>query len=307
MPFAVRAYRVVGTLLPVDLEGFFPQDRQRDIIRNLPRCIAKPNCGGGEDPTADLGARVALAMIHLGVNVDHVATLRQARRTYEPDPVRAAALAELGGADGITIHLREDRRHIQERDLRLLRETTAVKLNLEMACSEEIAQIALQVRPDQATLVPERREEITTEGGLDVVGQLERVTDFVHRLQDAGITVSLFIDPDIRQIEAAARTGAKAVELHTGAYANAKGEKQQYELAVLRRASQDVIRHGLRLHAGHGLTYRNVQPIAAISGMEELNIGHSIVARAILVGMVQAVREMKDLIIWAASHPELWH
>ncbi len=243
-------------------------------------------------------------MIHLGVNVDHVATLRQARRTYEPDPVWAAALAELGGADGITIHLREDRRHIQDRDLRLLRETTAVKLNLEMACSEEIAGIALAVKPDQATLVPERREEITTEGGLDVAGQLARVTDFVKRLQDAGIDVSLFIDPDLAQLDAAAKTGAVAVELHTGRYANSSGKAQEQELQQLRKVSQEVLQRGLKLHAGHGLTYRNVQPVAAIPGMEELNIGHSIVARAVLVGMVQAVREMKDLMVWAASHSE---
>lgn len=243
-------------------------------------------------------------MIHLGVNVDHIATLRQARRTYEPDPVWAAALAELGGADGITIHLREDRRHIQDRDLRLLRETTAVKLNLEMACSEEIAAIALAVKPDQATLVPERREEITTEGGLDVAGQLARVTDFVKRLQDAGIDVSLFIDPDLAQVDAAAKTGAVAVELHTGQYANSSGKAQEQELQQLRKISQEVLHRGLKLHAGHGLTYRNVQPVAAIPGMEELNIGHSIVARAVLVGMVQAVREMKDLMVWAASHPE---
>lgn len=244
-------------------------------------------------------------MIHLGVNIDHVATLRQARRTYEPDPVWAATLAELGGADGITLHLREDRRHIQERDLRLLRETTCVKLNLEMACSEEILSIALQVKPDQATLVPERREEITTEGGLDVVTHFDRVNFFVRRLQDAGIYVSLFIDPDVRQIEVSAKTGAQAVELHTGAYANAKGKKQQEELETLRQASRRVVDLGMGLHAGHGLTYRNVQPIAAIPHMAELNIGHSIIARAVMVGMTQAVREMKELIVWAATHPQL--
>jgi len=244
-------------------------------------------------------------MIHLGVNVDHVATLRQARRTYEPDPVWAAALAELGGADGITIHLREDRRHIQDRDLRLLRETTTVKLNLEMACSDEITAIAIAVKPDQATLVPERRQEITTEGGLDVAGQLARVTDYVKRLQDAGIAVSLFIDPDEAQIDAAAKTGAVAVELHTGQYANASGKAKEQELNRLSRVSREVLQRGLKLHAGHGLTYRNVQPVAAIPGMEELNIGHSIIARAVLVGMVQAVREMKDLMIWAASHREI--
>ena len=241
-------------------------------------------------------------MIHLGVNSDPVATLRQARRTYEPDPVWAAAAAELGGADGITIHLREDRRHIQDRDLRILRETVSVKLNLEMACSEEIAQIALAVKPDQATLVPERREEVTTEGGLDVAGQLDKVTSFVERLQDAGIVVSLFIDPDPRQIAASIRSGAKAVELHTGKYANSSGPAQEKELGVLQGVSQEVLARGLKLHAGHGLTYRNVLPIAAIPGMTELNIGHSIVARAVFVGMTQAVREMKDLMIRAALH-----
>jgi pyridoxine 5-phosphate synthase len=247
---------------------------------------------------------VRMRMIHLGVNVDHIATLRQARRTYEPDPVWAAVLAELGGADGITIHLREDRRHIQDRDLRLLRETTTVKLNLEMACSEEITAIALAVKPDQATLVPERREEITTEGGLDVAGQLGRVTDYVKRLQDAGIAVSLFVDPDPVQIDAAVKTGAVAVELHTGRYANSSGKAQERELEELKKVSQMVVEYGLKLHAGHGLTYRNVQPVAAIPGMEELNIGHSIIARAVLVGMVQAVREMKELMVWAASHRE---
>ncbi len=236
-------------------------------------------------------------MAKLGVNVDHVATVRQARRTNEPDPVWAAALAQLGGADGITIHLREDRRHIQDRDLRLLRETVTVKLNLEMACSEEIIQIACQTRPDQATLVPERREEITTEGGLDVLSQQQRVAEVVRRLHDAGIVVSLFLDPDLRQIEAAKAVGADAVELHTGQYALAPpGPPRQRELQVLEEAARQVRRLGLVLHAGHGLTYTNVQPIARIEGMEELNIGHSIVARAIMVGFLQAVREMKALI-----------
>ncbi|MCS7303933.1 MAG: pyridoxine 5'-phosphate synthase [Thermoguttaceae bacterium] len=236
-------------------------------------------------------------MAKLGVNVDHVATVRQARRTNEPDPVWAAALAQLGGADGITIHLREDRRHIQDRDLRLLRETVTVKLNLEMACSEEILQIACQVRPDQATLVPERREEITTEGGLDVLGQQERVAEVVRRLHDAGIVVSLFLDPELRQIEAARAVGADAVELHTGRYALAPpGPRREEELRVLEEAARHVRRLGLVVHAGHGLTYTNVQPIARIEGMEELNIGHSIVARAIMVGFLQAVREMKALI-----------
>ncbi len=239
-------------------------------------------------------------MIQLGVNIDHVATLRQARRTYEPDPVAAAVLAELGGADGITLHLREDRRHIQDRDLRILRETTAVKLNLEMACASEVLRIALEVKPDQATLVPEKREEITTEGGLDVAGQKERVREVVSKLREAGIQVSLFIDPQPHQIEAAAELGVEAVELHTGGYANAKGSAAEQELAVLRSASALVHERGLVLHAGHGLTYRNVQPVAAIPHMHELNIGHSIVARAVLVGMTQAVREMKQLMASAA-------
>ncbi len=241
-------------------------------------------------------------MIRLGVNIDHVATVRQARRTNEPDPVWAAVLAELGGADGITIHLREDRRHIQQRDLRLLRETVAVLLNLELACEEEVLRIACQVRPDQATLVPERREEITTEGGLDVAGQQDRVRRAVEQLREAGIKVSLFLDPEEAQIEAAARLGVQAVELHTGGYANARGQQQQQELQKLVLAAESVRRLGLALHAGHGLTYRNVHPVAAIPGMEELNIGHSIVSRAIMVGMTQAVREMKEQMLLAVQH-----
>ena len=240
-------------------------------------------------------------MIRLGVNIDHVATVRQARRTYEPDPVWAAVLAELGGADGITIHLREDRRHIQERDLRLLRETVSVQLNLELACDPQVLQIACQVRPDQATLVPERREEITTEGGLDVLGQQDRVAQAVAQLQQAGIRVALFLDPEPEQIQAAAQVGVAAVELHTGGYANARGQEQQAQLKKLVLAAQEVRRLGLGLHAGHGLTYRNVQPVAAIPGMEELNIGHSIVARAIMVGMTEAVREMKRLMVQAVQ------
>lgn len=236
-------------------------------------------------------------MALLGVNIDHVATVRQARRTNEPDPVWACALAELGGADGITIHLREDRRHIQDRDLRVLRETVAVKLNLELACDEEIVGIACQFVPPQATLVPERREEVTTEGGLDVVGQRARVERAVARLRDAGIETSLFLDPDLKQIEAARAVGADAVELHTGAYALAQlGAPQHEELVALQTAAKAILDAGLTLHAGHGLTYRNVQPIARIPGMCELNIGHSIVSRAIMVGMRDAVREMKTLI-----------
>ena len=236
-------------------------------------------------------------MPELGVNIDHVATLRQARRTYEPDPVWAAALAELGGADGITLHLREDRRHIQDRDLRLLRETVAVKLNLELACGDEIVGIACQVRPDQATLVPERREEVTTEGGLDLRGQTDRVGVVVRRLHDAGISVSLFIDPDARQIELAAKLAADAVELHTGQYALARpGTAQREQQAILATAGAAVRKAGMTLHAGHGLNYHNVRPVATIAEMHELNIGHAIIARAVMVGLERAVREMKDLV-----------
>ncbi|MBN1590270.1 MAG: pyridoxine 5'-phosphate synthase [Pirellulales bacterium] len=236
-------------------------------------------------------------MAELGVNIDHVATVRQARRTDEPDPVWAAALAELGGADGITVHLREDRRHIQDRDLAVLRETVGVKLNLEMACDDEIVDIACRVKPRQATLVPERREEVTTEGGLDVVGQKERVGRVIGRLQKAGIVVSLFLDPCPEQIAAAAELGANAVELHTGQYAlAAPGNAQERELKTLQKAAAAVLKQGMVLHAGHGLTYRNVRSVATIDGMGELNIGHSIIARAVMVGLVEAVREMKRLI-----------
>jgi pyridoxine 5-phosphate synthase len=236
-------------------------------------------------------------MAKLGVNIDHVATVRQARRTNEPDPVWAAALAELGGADGITIHLREDRRHIQDRDLRVLRETVTVKLNLELALADDVLEIACQMKPDQATLVPERREEVTTEGGLDAVGQRSRLADAIARLRDAGIVVSLFLDPEPKQIEAAAQLGVEAVELHTGQYALAREEAaQEKELQQLRRAAAQIIDHGLVLHAGHGLTYRNVRPVATLPQMGELNIGHSIVARALMVGFAEAVREMKRLI-----------
>ena len=230
-------------------------------------------------------------MRQLGVNIDHVATVRQARRSYEPDPVWAAALAELGGADGITLHLREDRRHISERDLRILRQTVTVKLNLEMACEPEIVEIACDVKPDQVTLVPEKREEITTEGGLDILAQRDRVARTIDRLRQAGVSVSLFLDPDPRQIEEAARLAVDAVELHTGQYAlAASGSPQDKELDNVRQIGAMVCQAGLKLHAGHGLTYRNVGPIAAIEGMRELNIGHSIVARAIMV------REMKRLV-----------
>ena len=233
----------------------------------------------------------------LGVNIDHVATVRQARMTNEPDPIWAATLAELGGADGITLHLREDRRHIQERDLHLLGQTVAVKLNLELACSDDVLSIACQARPYQATLVPELREEVTTEGGLDVAGNPARVAEAVKQLRDAGIVVSLFLDPDQAQIEAGAATGANAVELHTGAYANAAAEfSAEGEMETLRQASQQVRASGLTLLAGHGLTYRNVRPVSQIPDMCELNIGHSIISRAIMVGLEQAVRDMKRLI-----------
>ncbi|MEX0819097.1 MAG: pyridoxine 5'-phosphate synthase [Pirellulaceae bacterium] len=235
-------------------------------------------------------------MAELGVNIDHVATVRQARRTFEPDPIWAAALAELGGADGITIHLREDRRHIQDRDLTVLRETVTVKLNLELACDAGVLAIACETRPEQATLVPEKREEVTTEGGLDVVSNREAVARAIGQLQDAGIIVSLFLDPDAAQIELAAQLGAHAVELHTGQYALAQGEAQQRELAKLVASGQHITDLGMTLHAGHGLNYQNVKPIAAIAAMHELNIGHSIVARAVMMGMERAVRDMKSLI-----------
>lgn len=233
----------------------------------------------------------------LGVNIDHVATVRQARQTYEPDPVWAAVQAELGGADGITIHLREDRRHIQDRDLHLLRETVQVKLNLEMAVADEITAIALKVKPDQATLVPESREEITTEGGLDVVTHKDRVKSCVEQLAAAGIETSLFIDPDPAQVEASIELGVDAVELHTGTYAEAAThDEREVILDQLSQAGAIANEGGLLFHMGHGLTYRNVRPIAELPDVEELNIGHSIVARAIFVGMEAAVSEMKSLV-----------
>lgn len=243
-------------------------------------------------------------MSRLGVNIDHVATLRQARGGREPDPVWAAVLAELGGADGITIHLREDRRHIQDRDLRLLRETVQVRLNLEMAVAPEIVELALSSRPDQVTLVPERREELTTEGGLDVAGQVDRVGEVVRRIAGAGIEASLFIDPDPRQVEASIAMGVAAVELHTGRYADApEGSRRQAELDALRRAAESLVSAGIELHAGHGLDYRNVGPVARLAKMEELNIGHSIVSRAVFVGLTRAVREMKDCICKSLQNP----
>ena len=239
-------------------------------------------------------------MVQLGVNIDHVATVRQARKTNEPDPIWAAALAELGGADGITIHLREDRRHIQQRDLRILMESVAVPINLELACSDEVLSVACEAKPFQATLVPERREEVTTEGGLDVVSQREKAGQAVRRLKDAGIFVSLFLDPDRKQIETGASLGANAIELHTGRYAHAtlrhNSQEAQAEIETLINAGKLVRNAGLTLDAGHGLTYRNVKPVAAVDAMHALNIGHSIVARALMVGFEQAVRDMKRLI-----------
>lgn len=235
-------------------------------------------------------------MVELGVNIDHVATIRQARRTYEPDPVAAAYFAELGGADTITVHLREDRRHIQDRDVRLLKETVHIKLNFELSCAPEIVDICCETHPHQATLVPERREEVTTEGGLNLLrgdGVVERAID---KLREQGIEISLFIDPDREQIEKAKALGAQAIELHTGQYALARGVDQRRELDRLTEAGVIATDLGLRLHAGHGLTYQNVIPIAAIPNMFELNIGHSIVSRAVLVGFQAAVAEMKRLI-----------
>ena len=233
-------------------------------------------------------------MVELGVNIDHVATLRQARQTYEPDPVWAAAEAELGGADGITVHLREDRRHINDRDVELLRKSVQCKLNLEMAIAPEIIDFALRIRPDQVTLVPEKRQEITTEGGLDLTTQ--SYADLVKRLKDAGIFVSAFLDPDRRQIEHARDMGFDAVELHTGKYCNTRGRALADELNELIEAGELIVSLGLRMHAGHGLNYRNMLPVAHITGMHELNIGHAIVSRSIFVGLRQAVREMKDLL-----------
>jgi pyridoxine 5-phosphate synthase len=236
-------------------------------------------------------------MIRLGVNIDHVATLRQARRALEPDPLAAAVLALLGGADGITVHLREDRRHINDRDVRLLRQVVTSLLNLELSVAEAIVSIACDVKPDQATLVPERREELTTEGGLDVVQHQGAVAKAMERLQTAGIAVALFIDPDIRQIEIAKVLSAKAVEIQTARYAEAKTDDDRLrELNALQEATDFAKQVGLHVHMGHGLNYGNVHAIAQIPGVEELNIGHSIVSRAVLVGMERAVREMKDAI-----------
>ena len=234
-------------------------------------------------------------MIRLGVNIDHVATLRQARRALEPDPVHAAVLALLGGADGVTIHLREDRRHISDRDVRLLRQTVTNLLNLELSVADEIVSIACDVKPDQATRVPERREELTTEGGLDVVAHQAAVAKAMERLHAAGIAVSLFIDPDLRQIETAKLLGAKAIEIQTARFSEARSAAdRERELDSLRESTAFAKQHGLHVHFGHGLNYENVHAVVRIAGVEELNIGHSIVSRAVLVGMERAVREMKE-------------
>jgi pyridoxine 5-phosphate synthase len=239
--------------------------------------------------------------IHLGINVDHIATLRQARRTTYPDPLLAALLAEQAGADSITIHLREDRRHIQDRDLQLCRQALQTRLNLEMAVSEEMLGIACQVRPADCCLVPEHRAEITTEGGLDVLAQEQAVQRACARLAQAGIRVSLFIDPEPAQLEAAVRVGAPVVELHTGTYAEASGERRAMELDRLQRAARHAASLGLTVHAGHGLHYHNVQPIAAIASIVELNIGHAVVARALFAGLASAVSEMKQLMLAART------
>ena len=236
-------------------------------------------------------------MPKLGVNIDHVATVRQARRTIEPDPVEAAAIAEAAGCDSIVVHLRQDRRHINDEDVKLLSKSAKTRLNLEMSCAEEIVGIACKIKPDQATLVPEKREELTTEGGLDVVKNETKIKKTINSLKRHGILASLFIDPEEEQIRASKQLGADSVELHTGEYANAENEKErQLNLKKIIAATELGLDLGLTVNAGHGLTYKNVKPIAQIPGVEELNIGHSIISRAVLVGLEQAVKEMLELI-----------
>ena len=232
----------------------------------------------------------------LGVNVDHIATVRQARLGVEPDPVMAATLALLGGADGITVHLREDRRHIQDRDVRILREVVACELNLEMAATEEMVRIALEIRPDLITLVPEKRLELTTEGGLDVIGQKEHLKETVKKIRGAGIPISLFINPTILDIDISKEIGADMVEIHTGLYANASAARVKDELHRVTEAAKMAGKHGLSINAGHGLNYFNVGGIASIAGIRGLYIGHSIISRAVLVGMEKAVKEMRKAI-----------
>ncbi|HGM6862085.1 TPA: pyridoxine 5'-phosphate synthase [Serratia rubidaea] len=237
-----------------------------------------------------------MADLLLGVNIDHIATLRNARGTQYPDPVQAAFTAEQAGADGITVHLREDRRHITDRDVRILRQTIQTRMNLEMAVTDEMLAIACELQPQFCCLVPEKREEVTTEGGLDVAGQLDKMTLAVERLTQAGIQVSLFIDPDHRQIDAAVAVGAPYIEIHTGAYAEAQGELAvKAELLRIAQAARYAAEKGLKVNAGHGLTYHNVQPIAALPEMHELNIGHAIIGQAVMSGLASAVAEMKLL------------
>ena len=251
-------------------------------------------------------------MIELGVNIDHIATLRQARQTYEPDPVWGAVEAHLGGADGITVHLREDRRHIQDHDVRRLREMTHIKLNFEMAATDEMVGIACGLKPEMAMLVPEGRHEVTTEGGLDVLAQEARLKAIISRLADAGIMTSVFIDAELPQIEAAARIGAQVCEIHTGPYAHAfhaKGRDAEApavvnELQKIRVAGQTIRQLGMRFNAGHALNYYNVQPVARLAGIRELHIGHAIVSRSVFVGLKQAVGEMKQLMRQAAERGE---
>ncbi|MDA8414567.1 MAG: pyridoxine 5'-phosphate synthase [Desulfobacteraceae bacterium] len=239
-------------------------------------------------------------MAKLGLNIDHIATVRQARGGSDPDPVTAAALGEMAGAEGITIHLREDRRHIQDRDLEILRLTVKTKLNLEMAATQEMVRIALKVKPEQVTLVPEKRQELTTEGGLDVIVNAKLVTDAVKRLRDNGIVVSLFVDPNQEQIKAANKTGADCIEIHTGSYAEAIGwPNKQSELEAIDTAIKLARKVGLGVNAGHGLNYVNIKALAALGGIEEYNIGHSIIARAMLVGLDRAVKDMVELIKYA--------
>jgi pyridoxine 5-phosphate synthase len=235
-------------------------------------------------------------MANLGVNIDHVATLRQARGTLYPDPLEAAVLAQLAGADQITVHLREDRRHINDRDVRLLKQFLQIPLNLEMANTPEIVKIALEIKPDMVTLVPEKREERTTEGGLAMKCQFDALSETVSRLQEAGIPVSLFVEPTLADLELSAKTGARMVELHTGRYAESRNQEQERELARLEEGCLVSAKLGLIVHAGHGLHYQNAKPVAKLPHMCDLNIGHSIIARAVLVGLERAIREMKEIV-----------